>query len=120
MPDDSALRKSALVVHGVDVDAETRCAHYHSALDIVGIRLRCCGEFYACKDCHDALAGHAIEQWPRDSFGTAAILCGSCGTELTIDAYLSSASSCPACGAAFNPRCSLHHHFYFQPERSAT
>lgn len=82
--------------------------------------MRCCGEFYACKECHDALAGHAIEQWPRESFGTSAILCGACGTELTIDAYLSCADRCPSCGAGFNPRCSLHHHFYFQPERSAT
>lgn len=101
------------IVRGVDVDAETRCAHYHSPLDIIAIRLRCCGEYYACKECHDALADHALAQWPPDSFGTRAVLCGACGTELAISQYLSSGNRCPECNAAFNPRCSSHHHFYF-------
>ena len=53
-------------VKGVDVDHESRCAHYHSQRDIIAIRLKCCGDFYACKDCHYELAGHNIQTWhPR-------------------------------------------------------
>lgn len=100
-------------VHGVNMDEQTRCAHYHTELDIIAFKLRCCGEYYACKDCHDALAHHALAQWRQDEYNTAAILCGACQTELTISTYLQSGSRCPSCGAGFNPRCSLHHGFYF-------
>ncbi len=100
-------------VSGVDVDEKTRCEHYHSDLDIIAIRLKCCGEFYACKECHDVLADHPLESWPRTAFDTRAILCGNCSAQLTISAYLECNSRCPECAAEFNPRCSLHHHFYF-------
>ena len=48
-------------VLGVDLDAQTRCVRYHSAVDIVAIKMRCCGMYWACKDCHEALAGHAVQ-----------------------------------------------------------
>jgi len=54
-------------VHGVGLDDETRCVHYHGPTDIVAIRHKCCGDYYACKDCHDALAGHPMEAWPEVS-----------------------------------------------------
>jgi uncharacterized CHY-type Zn-finger protein len=101
-------------VRGVDLDAETRCAHYHSPLDIVAIKMRCCGDYYACKDCHEALAGHAIRVWPCAEWVEAAILCGACGEELSIAAYLAAGDRCPACGAPFNPGCRHHYHFYFE------
>ena len=101
-------------VHGLDLDAETRCAHWRSPLDIIAIRMRCCGEYYACKDCHDALADHPPRVWPRAEFDRRAILCGACGTELSVRAYLACESRCPRCGAPFNPRCRLHHHAYFE------
>ena len=101
-------------VRGIDVDPQTRCAHYHSALDIIAIRMKCCDEYYACKECHEALAGHPIEVWPRAEWNEKAILCGACGTDLTINEYLGSAYRCPACGAAFNPGCGRHAHFYFE------
>lgn len=100
-------------VLGVEPDPMTRCAHYHTDLDIIAIKLRCCGEYYACKECHDALAGHVLEPWSRDEYDTRAILCGACGTELTIHEYLQCDYRCPACGAGFNPRCAGHYHFYF-------
>jgi uncharacterized CHY-type Zn-finger protein len=100
-------------VLGVGTDPQTRCAHYHSDLDIVAIKLRCCGEYYACKDCHDALADHALQQWHRDEYDTRAVVCGACGAELTIHQYLACNHTCPECGAAFNPRCAAHHRFYF-------
>ena len=101
-------------VRGVDVDPQTRCAHWHSARDIIAIKMKCCGVYYACKDCHDALAGHAAAVWPRAEWQTPAILCGACGTELAIRQYLDSENTCPACGAGFNPGCRNHYHFYFE------
>jgi uncharacterized CHY-type Zn-finger protein len=100
-------------VLGVDLDAETRCVHWHSPLDIVAIRMKCCDTYYACKDCHDALAGHAIVVWPRAEWDRPAVLCGACGTELSVHQYLGSGNACPACRARFNPGCRNHHHFYF-------
>lgn len=101
-------------VRGIDLDAQTRCLHYHSAADIVAIKMKCCGIYYACKDCHIALAGHAIAMWPRSEWDQQAILCGGCRTELTIRMYLDCESCCPACHAEFNPECRTHYHIYFE------
>ena len=103
-------------IRGIDLDAQTRCAHYHSELDIVAIKMKCCGIYYACKDCHEALAGHPIEVWPRRDWAERAVLCGACGTALSIEQYVSSGARCPACGAAFNPGCRRHFHIYFSGE----
>jgi len=101
-------------VRGVGLDAQTRCAHYNTPTDIIAIRMKCCGVYYACKDCHEALAGHVIEVWPRAEWDRHAVLCGACGGELTIREYLASGYRCPACGAAFNPGCRNHYDFYFE------
>jgi uncharacterized CHY-type Zn-finger protein len=106
-------------VRGIDLDAQTRCLHYHSAADVVAIKMKCCGVYYACKDCHIALAGHAIMVWPGNEWDQQAILCGACGAELTIRAYLDCGPRCPACHAEFNPGCRRHHHFYFDDEEKA-
>ena len=100
-------------VRGIDLDAQTRCAHYKTDLDIIAIRMRCCGVYYACKDCHEALADHSIEVWPQAEWGQAAVLCGACGFELSIAQYMASGYTCPDCGAAFNPGCRNHYRFYF-------
>lgn len=103
-------------VSGIDLDCQTRCAHYNSTLDIIAIKMKCCGLYYACKDCHDALANHAIEVWLRDELDQLAVLCGACGTALSIRQYLECSNECPACQARFNPGCRSHYHFYFQTE----
>jgi uncharacterized CHY-type Zn-finger protein len=100
-------------VRGVELDAQTRCAHYHSPLDVIAIRMKCCGVFYACKDCHIALADHPIQVWPREEWDQLAVLCGVCGHELTIAEYMASGYACPGCHAAFNPGCRKHYGFYF-------
>jgi uncharacterized CHY-type Zn-finger protein len=100
-------------VRGVGLDAETRCAHYHSELDIIAIKMACCGFYYACKDCHEELAGHPIKVWPAEAWNEKAILCGHCGDELTIAAYMASGYACPTCNAPFNPGCRNHYQFYF-------
>src|ERR1700704_5356678 len=60
-------------VRGIDLDAQTRCVHYHAAADIVAIKMRCCGVYWACKDCHEALAGHAIAVWGRGEWNARAV-----------------------------------------------
>jgi uncharacterized CHY-type Zn-finger protein len=101
-------------VSGIAVDSQTRCLHWRSALDVIAIKMKCCGEYYACKDCHEALAGHAIAVWPRAEWGELAVLCGVCRRELTIAEYMGSGYCCPACGVRFNPGCRLHSAFYFE------
>jgi uncharacterized CHY-type Zn-finger protein len=101
-------------VHGLDLDPQTRCRHWHSPLDIVALKMRCCGLYWACRDCHDALADHPATLWPTDTFDTPAILCGACGGELTIRDYLECEDRCPGCGAGFNPGCRLHRGLYFE------
>jgi uncharacterized CHY-type Zn-finger protein len=106
-------------VLGIDLDPQTRCAHYNSALDIVAIKMKCCGVYYACKDCHDALADHAIQVWPRSERDQAAVLCGACGTELSIRQYLGCFNKCPICSSPFNPGCHKHYHYYFETDGAA-
>ena len=101
------------IVNGRALDPQTRCGHWRGPLDIIAIRMRCCGAYYACRDCHDALATHPAEVWPLEAFGEPAVLCGACGHELTIADYLACDSRCPRCGAGFNPGCHKHRHLYF-------
>lgn len=101
-------------VRGVGLDAQTRCGHYHGATDIIAIKMKCCGEYWACKDCHVELAGHGISVWPVGEWDSVAILCGACGLELTIREYMECESHCPGCGAGFNPGCRKHYRFYFE------
>ncbi|WP_440992191.1 CHY zinc finger protein [Haloarchaeobius baliensis] len=103
-------------VFGVAVDAETRCTHYDAEYDVLSLRFGCCERFYPCFECHDAVADHAREPWPRDRFEEVAALCGRCGAGLTASEYLDSPDACPACGGAFNPGCAAHHQLYFAGE----
>jgi len=100
-------------VRGVDLDAQTRCAHYRTELDIIAIKMKCCGVYYACKECHDTLAGHPIGTWPQGEWNQAAVLCGACRYEMTIHEYMASGYKCPACKVRFNPGCRKHYQFYF-------
>jgi uncharacterized CHY-type Zn-finger protein len=108
------MSAGSVEVRGVGLDPQTRCVHYHTAADVIAIKMKCCGLYYACKACHEALAEHEIEVWPRDQRMQKAVLCGSCRTELTINDYMASEHRCPACGAEFNPGCRKHYHFYFE------
>jgi len=100
-------------VRGIDVDPQTRCAHFHQPVDIIAIKVKCCEVYYSCKDCHAALADHEIEVWPQSEWDEKAILCGACGDQLTITSYLACGNHCPACKAEFNPACRNHYHYYF-------
>lgn len=106
-------------IHGVDVlgvaiDAETRCGHYAGPTDIIALKFKCCDAWYPCIECHLAVADHAPRVWPLAERGERAVLCGVCGHQLTIAAYLGCDSTCPKCEAAFNPGCAAHYHLYFE------
>jgi len=70
--------------------------------------------YYACKDCHAALADHPIQVWPRSEWNQRAILCGACGVELTVQQYLQGGFQCAVCLASFNPGCKNHYPDYFE------
>jgi uncharacterized CHY-type Zn-finger protein len=102
------------ICQGNQVNERTQCAHYHSERDIIAIQFKCCGDFYACIHCHQELAGHQPQVWPKAEFNAPAILCGNCHTTISIATYLKSNNTCPQCAAAFNPGCANHYHYYFE------
>lgn len=106
------IRVGGHLVRGAVIDAQTRCAHYGSELDVVALRFRCCGDWYPCVHCHDAAVSHPRVVWEPEAAGAHAALCGVCGISMSISQYRGSAV-CPACGAGFNPGCERHHALYF-------
>ena len=103
-----------IIVKGKPVDGETRCIHYHSPLDIIAIKFKCCNEYYSCYYCHQEETDHTVEVWKKNEFNIKAILCGICRHEITIQQYLTGNNICPSCNSKFNPNCSNHYHFYFE------
>lgn len=105
---------SKIDVYGKVIDDNTRCEHYHSALDIIAIKFKCCDIYYPCYQCHQETADHVAQAWSQNEWDTKAILCGVCKTELTINEYMRAGNYCLNCKAVFNPDCSKHYHLYFQ------
>ncbi len=103
-----------MTVKGKIIDDQTRCVHYHSELDIIAIKFRCCLDYYPCHSCHAETAGHPAVPWGKEERNEKAILCGACKSELTIREYLESGNKCPVCSQLFNPNCSLHYPLYFE------
>lgn len=101
-------------VKGQLLDDETRCQHYHSTLDVIAIKFKCCNDYYPCFECHQQAVSHEAQVWEKEEWNTKAVLCGVCKTELTVQQYLDSNNECPYCKAAFNPKCSNHYHLYFE------
>lgn len=103
-------------VEGIEVDAQTRCAHYKSEIDIIAVKFKCCRRWFPCFECHEAIAAHSPEVWKIAEFETPAILCGGCGHQLTINEYLGGDSICPRCASQFNPGCARHRRLYFETD----
>ncbi|MFO3688430.1 CHY zinc finger protein [Staphylococcus felis] len=101
-----------VTIHGAITDDEGRCEHYHSPLDVIAIKFKCCNKYYACFKCHNEAEHHRIQRWNADEFDQKAVLCGVCKHEMTINEYMM-IESCPHCGAHFNSRCKFHYHHYF-------
>jgi uncharacterized CHY-type Zn-finger protein len=104
----------APTVRGKVIDEYSRCVHYHSFLDVIAVKFKCCGEYYSCYYCHEEETDHELGLWKKNEFDTKAILCGICKNEMTINEYLESQNNCPFCNASFNPNCNNHHHLYFE------
>lgn len=103
-----------IIIKGKLVDDQTRCIHYHSPLDIIAIKFKCCNVYYPCYYCHKEETNHTPDIWKKNEYNSRAVLCGKCKQELTIEQYLDSNNECPFCGCAFNPKCFNHYHFYFE------
>lgn len=99
-------------IKGLLVDEQTRCEHYHTELDIIAIKFKCCDTFYPCYQCHEAFENHPTEHWKPCEFEEKAILCGKCKELLSINEYLGT-NICPNCKASFNPKCANHYDLYF-------
>lgn len=104
---------SKRAVRGVGLDDETRCAHYGTEEDVVALKFGCCGTYYACFECHEAVADHPAEPWPTERRSDPSVRCGACDTEMTARTYVAT-DDCPACAAPFNPGCAGHYHIYFE------
>lgn len=113
MAQEVKTRQGIVKLGGYLSDDQTRCIHYHSRLDIIAIKFKCCGIYYPCYECHEALSGHEAETWAGSDYDQLAVLCGACKNQLTIRQYLDCKSQCPYCSAPFNPNCSRHYHLYF-------
>lgn len=100
-------------LRGLQVDPQTRCAHYDGAQDVIAVRFACCDVYYPCFRCHRAVTDHESRPWPADRRYEPAVLCGACGQTLSADTYLRADYTCPLCGAVFNPACAAHHDHYF-------
>jgi len=100
------------IVRGLDVDPETRCAHYDTDRDAVALLFACCEAYYPCFRCHEEVADHDAERLSVDE-SAPAVLCGACGATFPPRAFVDGDHACPDCGAAFNPACADHYDRYF-------
>ena len=83
-PGEPAIEGLELTKHG-----GSRCAHWHSELDVLALQAPCCGKFYACASCHDACEDHALEPWPADTpVSQPALMCGVCRHRYSIETYI--------------------------------
>lgn len=131
----NSVQVNGVTVHGIGIDSETRCAHYHTENDVLAILFPCCNRFFSCRTCHDQLTGstdhqesdgavspefvsHEPQTWSAESAGVEALLCGVCGTQFKIERYLAGGEACPNCQHPFNPGCKLHRHLYFWTDYS--
>ena len=100
----------ALVTHiqGA-IDADGRCRHWHTLVDVIANKCHTCGGWFACSLCHAELTDHEFGPMPKDQL---CVMCGACGRTMTYAEY--SAYKCPACGHAFKTGCALHAGTYFR------
>ncbi|MCU5745821.1 CHY zinc finger protein [Staphylococcus sp. SQ8-PEA] len=100
-------------IYGNTVDNEARCTHYHSMVDIIAIKFKCCNKYYPCYKCHEENEKHMTKRWSESEFDQRVVLCGVCQYEMKISEYMMS-EACPNCASHFNTRCLYHYHHYFE------
>ncbi|AMB94119.1 CHY zinc finger protein [Aerococcus sanguinicola] len=106
--------QEAREIRGLDLDREGRCRHYHLPVDVLALYCATCQAYYACYQCHAALADHDFTLIQKDQKG--ALLCGVCRTSFDQETYRA-LGHCPRCQAAFNPACQRHAGLYFASEK---
>ena len=62
-------------LRGIDIDAETRRAHWDDQVDVIALRFACCDAYYPGVSCHEAATDHDPVGWPRDRLSLAGGLC---------------------------------------------
>lgn len=102
-----------ILVKGKVIDNQTRCSHYHTELDIIAIKFKCCDTYYPCYSCHAESTDHKPLTWDSVEWNKKAILCGACGLELSVQEYMDSNNTCTRCQSSFNPNCKKHYDLYF-------
>ncbi|RLV91211.1 Helper of Tim protein 13 [Spathaspora sp. JA1] len=104
----------SITLQGQLTDKHTRCIHYHSKLDIIALKFKCCQIYYPCFKCHQELTNHKVSRYNSNDLATVkVILCGECFHELSFDEYKNNNMKCVYCHNNFNPGCSLHLDLYF-------
>lgn len=54
MPESTnVFQLNGTTVYGQSIDKQTRCIHWHSALDVIAIKFKCCDKYYPCFSCHE-------------------------------------------------------------------
>ena len=101
-------------IKGKLVNEHTGCVHYHSPVDVIAIKFKCCQDYYACYYCHQEAVRHEAKVWKKEEWDKTAIYCGKCHAEMSIQQYFNSNYQCPSCGSAFNTKCANHNHLYFE------
>lgn len=114
LPHDRVI--GGFLVRGQVIDNQTRCSHYHTDLDIIAIKFKCCDTYYPCYSCHQEAVNHEAITWEINERDAKVILCGVCGHELTIQEYMNSNNTCTSCQSLFNPNCKKHYDLYFTME----
>ncbi|KAI5959805.1 HOT13 [Candida pseudojiufengensis] len=103
-----------ITIKGQLVDNQTRCIHYHTPVDLIAIKFKCCPKlYYPCFKCHEELNNHSIEKYDIKDKTEEVIICGNCFNTMTIENYINCNSKCPYCKSIFNSKCSLHYDLYF-------
>ena len=109
------------LIKGCLVDEFSRCEHWHSEIDVIALKFKCCPTvYYPCYSCHEETtpADHKVEKYDlvvdKDK---NLVICGMCKTEMTFDKYRNTEEDgilkCYNCKAHFNPGCKLHYKIYF-------
>lgn len=104
-----------ILLKGKLVDNHTRCEHWHSELDIIALKFKCCETFYPCYECHKESTSHEVLRYHSNT-EEKVVLCGNCNTSMTFAEYQSNKEPlrCPYCMSKFNPGCSNHYDLYFE------
>ena len=68
------ISSNNIIVKGKPIDDQTRCAHYHSSLDVIAVKFKCCNEYYPCYYCHKESSDHPADTWKKNEQNNKSIM----------------------------------------------